>query len=91
MAAASGGKGNDRFDALRIGAGHGERAPAARGMADDDRAVVANEGLFANVSHRCGDTIRRGAAGAEIVGIVAAALVFQVASVGDAMAGTFSD
>jgi hypothetical protein len=58
-------------------------------MADDDRALVPNEGLLAHEIQCQINLLRRGAAGADVIGLVAAALVLKMAAACRTMAEAF--
>ncbi len=86
MAATAGSKGDDGRENVRALMRQRQCAPSAGRMADDDRAVLSDKGLAAHEFMRQRDLGGRGARGAGIVGLVAAALVFEIASSGRAMA-----
>ena len=89
VAAAPGREGNDGGDALRVLAGQRQRAPGAGRVPDNDRAVLPDEGLPAQIfsAEAIAAAVARPAR--EIVGFVAAALVLEIASAGRAMAQAF--
>ena len=89
MAATAWGKGDDDRDDVRILMRQRQRAPSAGRMADNDRAVLPDERLAAHELVRQRDLGGGGARGAGIVGLVAAALVFEIASTRRAMAQAF--
>jgi hypothetical protein len=89
MTAAARRKSNDRSDLARIARSERQRAPAAGGMADHDRALRPHKWLRAHEVQRRRDFIGRSAARVEIVDLVATALVFQIGPNGRAVARAF--